>query len=187
MPAFNVPALKISHKLIGGFAALASVLLVLLTSPALAVVELGLTPSHVFATWKNINTTLVTLGKAATGDERLSKRMESMEPRVFTGKKPGDVLEQLAIFRGKLDQLRSRHGLQATPVYKDPAGGEVTPSVVFLNSGNVLDSTVLLLIRLDESRLVSGYFTRHDISGKTPDGPYSLIDLANRQMDALMK
>ncbi len=166
--------------------ALAPILLVLLVSPARAV-ELGLTPSHVYATWTNINATLVALGKAVTGDERLVRRLEAMGPSVFQGKKPADVLKQLAIFRGKLDRLKSRHGLQATPVYQDPAGGKVTPSVVFLNSGHVLDSTVLLLIRLDGARLISGYFTRHEVSGKTPDGPYSLIALANRRIDALLK
>lgn len=159
--------------------------LALLLSPARAV-ELGLTPSHVFDAWININATLVAVGAVASGDKRLVRRLEAMKPRVFTGKKPADVLKKLVIFRGKMDRLRSRHGLNATPVYENPAGGKVTPSEVFLNTGHLLDSAVLLLIRLDERRLIAGYFKRHNSSGETPNGPYSLIDLANRRIDALL-
>ena len=165
--------------------ALAPLLLALFVSPARSV-ELGLTPNQVFATWMNINSALVALGGAVSGDEQLSGRMAAMEPSVFKGKKPADVLKQLAIFRGRLDRLRSQKGLKATPVFQDPAGGKVTPSVVFLNSGYVLDSTVLMLIRLDETRLIGGYYKRYDVSGKTPDGPYSLIDLANRRIGTLL-
>lgn len=165
--------------------ALLPVVLALLAGPARAL-ELGLTPSNVFATWININATLMAVGAAATGDERLVQRLEAMKAQVFRGKNPADVLKQLAIFRGKMDRLRSRYGLGATPVHENPAGEKVTPSVVFLNTGYLLDSAVLLLIRLDERRLISGYFKRHDISGETPNGPYSLIDLANRRIDALL-
>lgn len=162
------------------------VLLALLAGPVRAV-ELGLTPSHVFEAWININATLIAVGAAATGDQHLVRRLEAMKPRRFQGKNPADVLKQLAIFRGKLDRLRSRHGLKATLVYQNPAGEKVTPSAVFLNTGHLLDSAVLLLIRLDGKRLIGGYFKRHDISGETPNGPYSLIDLANRRIDALLK
>jgi len=65
--------------------------------------------------------------------------------------------------------------------------GTVTPSVVFMHSGHVLDTTIQLLIHLDRKRLISGYFRRHKISGQTPDGPYSLVDLANRRIDVLLK
>ena len=169
-----------------GMVALASLMLGLSMGPVRAV-ELGLTPSHVFATWMNINATLVVLGETNSGDGQLSSRLEAMQPVEFQGKKPGDVLQQLEVFRAKLNQLSAKHGLKETPVYIDPTGGEVTPSVVFMNSGNVLDSSVLLLSSVDESRLISGFFERHDISGKTPDGPYSLIDLANRRIDELLK
>ncbi len=165
--------------------ALVPLLYALLANPVQAV-ELGLTPNQVFATWMNINAAIVSLGEVVTDDKQLSKRLAAMEPTVFKGKTPGDVLKQLVIFREKLDQLRLKNGLKATPVFLDPDGGEITPSVVFMNSGYVLDSSVLLLNRLDDTRLIGGFFTRFDISGKTPNGPYSLIELANRRIDALL-
>lgn len=150
-------------------------------------VELGLTPSHVFSLWTNINTALVTTGSAVTGDDDVSRRLAGMSPAAFHDKTPGNVLEQVAAFRDKLDRLKAASGLNATQVYRDPEGGEVTPSVVFLNSGHVLDSLVLLLIHSDSKRLVGGFYARHEISGKTPSNVFGLVDLANRRMDALMR
>lgn len=165
---------------------LAPLPLILMAGPASAV-ELGLTPSHVFATWMNINETLISLGSSVDESGALSESIAAMKATEFTGKKPGEVLNQLTIFRGKLDKLSAKHGQKPTAIFKDPAGGTVTPSVVFMNSGHVLDSTVLLLATLDEDQLISSFFTRYDISGKTPNGPYSLVDLANRRIDALLK
>lgn len=160
--------------------------LLLLANPANAV-ELGLTPSHVFATWMNINETLIALGSTRDDSGVLSDSLSAMTATQFTGKKPGEVLNQLNVFRAKLDQLSAMQGQKATPIFKDPAGGTVTPSVVFMNSGHVLDSTVLLLASIDEEHKIAGFFTRYEVSGKTPDGPYSLVDLANRRIDALLK
>ena len=100
---------------------------------------------------------------------------------------PGDVLVQVAAFRDKLDRLNAASGLEETPIYHDPQGGEVTPSVVFLNSGNVLDSLVLLLIRIDGERLVGGFYARHDFTGRTPSNVFGLVELANRRIDELMR
>lgn len=148
-------------------------------------VELGLTPSHVVSLWTNINEALVTIGSALPGGANISGDLEAMTPKVFPGKKPGDVLNQVVRFRQKLDRLRGKSGLKTTRVYKDPAGGEVTPSVVFLNSGHVLDSVVLLLNRYDRNRLISGFYVRHDISGKKPSDAYGMVELANRRLDAI--
>ncbi len=161
-------------------------LLAFAAAPAHAI-ELGMTPSHVSSLWMNINNALVDSAAALTGDDVLSGKLSAMTPEAFQGKKPGDVLEQVARFRGRLDRLLDKHGQKATPIYLAPEGGDVTPSVVFVNTGHVLDSTVLLLIQVDRERLISGYFTRHDISGKTPSGAYSLVNLANRRMDSLLR
>ena len=164
---------------------LAVVLTVLFVTPVGAI-ELGLTPSHVFATWININTSLVALGQANAKDDGRTAQLKAMKPEVFEGKKPSDVLDQVVAFRSKIDRLRLQYGLKPSPVYRDPTGGVVTPSVVFMNSGHVLDSTISLLIRLDGKHLVSRYYTRHEISGKSPSDVYGQVTLANRRMDALL-
>jgi hypothetical protein len=150
-------------------------------------VELGLTPSHVFSLWTNINAAVVTMGSAVTGDGDVSRRLAAMPPTAFHDKTPSNVIEQVAAFRDKLDRLNAASGLKATQVYRDPEGGEVTPSVVFLNSGHVLDSLVLLLIRSDSERLVGGFYARHEFGDKTPSNVFGLVELANRRMAALMR
>ena len=150
-------------------------------------VELGLTPSHVFSLWTNINAALVTMGSAVTSDAGVSRRLAGMAPSVFHDKTPSDVIKQVEAFRDRLDSLRAASGLKATKVYHDPEGGEVTPSVVFLNSGHVLDSLVLLLIHSDGDRLVGGFYARHEIGGKTPSNVFGLVELANRRIAVLME
>ena len=161
--------------------------LVLAFSPAqFRAVELGLTPSNVVSLWININNALVATGSALPDGVDVSGDLKTMTAKAFPGKKPGDVLNQVVRFRGKLDLLRAKSNLKATPVYKDPQGGTVTPSVVFVNSGYVLDSVVLLLNRYDKDQLISGFYTRHDISGKKPSDAYSQIELANRRLDTII-
>lgn len=166
---------------------LATVLTAVLATPMARAVELGMTPSHVVSLWTNINDALITSGRA-TGDENLAKRLMAMKPVAVQGRKPGDVLNELEKFRAKLDQFAARQGLKkATPVYKDPEGGTVTPSVVFVNSGYVIDSLLRVLIKLDANQLISGFYTRHDISGKKPNDAYQLVELANRRMDSMLR
>lgn len=148
-------------------------------------VELGLTPSNVVSLWTNINNALVTTGSALPSGVDVSGDLKAMTAKAFPGKKPGDVLNQVVQFREKLDRLRARSKLKATPVYKDPQGGTVTPSVVFINSGRMLDSVVLLLNRYNKDQLISGFYTRHDISGKKPSDAYSFVELANRRLDVI--
>lgn len=149
-------------------------------------VELGLTPSNVCSLWTNINNALVTTGSALPNGTDISGDLKTMTAKAFPGKKPGDVLNQVIQFREKLDRLRAKSKLKATPIYKDPQGGTVTPSVVFVNSGHVLDSVVLLLNRYNKHQLISGFYTRHDISGKKPSDAYSLVELANRRLGVIV-
>ncbi len=109
-----------------------------------------------------------------------------MTPEPVTGKKPADVLAQAQIFREKLDKLRQRSSLPATEKY-GTGDGVITPSVVFLNSGHILDATVEWLIKnTGREQLVSEFYTRHDFSGKTPSDPFALIVLANRRIDNIL-
>lgn len=161
--------------------------LVLAFSPApVRAIELGLTPSNVVSLWTNINNALVATGSSLPGGADVSGDLKAMATKPFPGKKPGEVLNQVVRFRGKLDQLRALSKLKSTPVYKDPLGGTVTPSVVFVNSGYVLDSVVLLLNRYNPDQLISGFYTRHDISGKKPSDAYSQVELANRRLDTIL-
>ncbi len=148
-------------------------------------VELGLTPSNVFDLWTNIDNALIGAGQSK--DAALAERLKAMKPQSFKGIKPAAVLKQVETFRDKLDRMGTGYGIEPTPVYKNPAGGTVTPSVVFLNSGYVLDHIVLVLNKVDGERLISGYYERRDVRNKTPSDVYAMVELANRRMDVLAR
>lgn len=149
-------------------------------------VELGLTPSHVVSLWTNTNNALVALARISSKNSDLAKRVDTTTTRSFSGKKPADVLKRVEEFRGKLDRLRSESNLPTTR-RRDNDGGVVTPSLVFLNSGYVLDATVDWIIRnSSRKQLVSQFYVRHDIAGKTPSDAFSFVDLANRRLDMIL-
>ncbi|MDP6342944.1 MAG: hypothetical protein QF578_19340 [Alphaproteobacteria bacterium] len=166
-------------------AILATVFLALAPKGALAT-ELGLTPNQVVSLWTNINAALLDSAAAIAKDPGLQGQMKALTPGQFKGKKPSDVLGRVAEFRDRLDKLRARGGLPATSRYGE-GDGKITPSVVFLNSGRVLNATVDWLIRNTErDQLVSQYYRRHAFSGKTPSHAFAMVDLAVRRLDLIL-
>ena len=147
--------------------------------------ELGLTPSHVVSLWTNINDALVVIARITTRSKDVVSRLKGTVPQNFTGKKPADVLKRVAEFRDKLDRMRMERGMAPSRRYRH-GSGTITPSVVFLNSGHVLDGAVSLIVKTtDRSQLVSQFYTRHNLAGKTPSHAFAMADLANRRIDII--
>ncbi len=148
--------------------------------------ELGLTPGQVFSLWTNINDCLVASASAVSDDGNWRRRLAAMKPRAFAGKVPADVLERLGAFRAKLDRMRRTAGLAPT-ARLGAADGAITPSVVFLNSGQVLNGLVEWLIgQTGPEQLVSRFYTRHGFKGKTPSDVFGQVDLADRRLGAIL-
>ena len=148
-------------------------------------VDLGMTPSHVFGLWANINAVITGLAKS-TENSAAERQLKSLTSQTFSGKTPGDVLQQVGIFRNKLDAYGNRRNVPPTKVYRNASGNKITPSVVFLNSGHVLDSMARLMIRTDPNHLISGYYRQQQLSGKTPSDVFGIVELANRRLDIIM-
>ncbi len=149
--------------------------------------ELGLTPSNVFSLWTNINDALLAVARISSDNANWAKKVEASAPRAFAGKTPANVLERVAEFREKLDRLRRRDGMAKTARFEN-GDGVVSPSVVFLNSGHVLDGVALWIVnKTTKEQLVSPFFRRHDVSGKTPSDVFGLVDLANRRIDTILE
>ena len=157
------------------------------SSKETSAVELGLTPSDVVMLWANTNNALVAVAHVAPGGgAALSKQVKALRPGYFENKKPGDVLGQVATFRGKLDQLRKRIGLPATGTFKN-GNGKITPSVVFLNTGFVLDSAAEVLLKISNNTVSAGpYYKPFVIKGKTPTHAFSMAELATRRIDLIL-
>ncbi len=168
-------------------ALVAAVLLGLTATPgAASAVELGLTPSQVFGLWTNINDGLLASARVISGDSAWHDSLSAMRAQNFNGKKPAEVLDQVVKFRVKLDRLRQKSGLKPAKQFGD-GDGKVTPSVVFLNSGHVLDGLADWLIRnTGPEQLIGPLYARLDINGKTPSDAFGLVELANRRLDQLL-
>ncbi len=162
-------------------------LLSLFTVKDAVALELGLTPSHVYGLWNNVNQALTGLANARTDNNTLINQLNNMTPSSFSGKTPGDVLKHATNFRNKLDQLKKQRNLKKTNTIVLNDKVKITPSIVFLNSGNILDSLVLLVIdSTAKNKPIAQYFKTQDVSGKKPSDVYAMVDIANRRLDHIM-
>ena len=148
--------------------------------------ELGLTPSNVVGLWTNVNDALLTTARVVSNDPVWLDKITAMTPGAFEGKKPGDVLNRVTEFRAKLNKLRNGFGLKETDS-KVRFDGTVTPTVVFLNSGEVLNGLVDWIIRnTSEQQLVSQFYADRQIKGMTPSDAFAFVDLAARRLDQIL-
>jgi hypothetical protein len=150
-------------------------------------VEFGLTPSNVVMLWANTNNALVRIAEMAPGGGAgLSRQVKALTPEYFQNKKPSEVLGQVAVFREKLDALRKRTGLPLTGKFNNP-DGKITPSVVFLNTGFVLDSAAEWIIKSSNNKVSAGeFYIPYAIKGKTPSDAFAMAELATRRIDMIL-
>lgn len=149
--------------------------------------ELGLTPSHVVSLWTNINAALVTTAQITAKGDGWDAEVKAMNKNSYSGKKPADVLNQVSMFRDRLDRLRAATGLKKARRHQRKAKGKITPSDVFLNSGYVLDGMVDWLVRnTGKSQLVSQFYTRHKLGGMKPSDAFAMVELATRRIDVIL-
>ena len=149
--------------------------------------ELGMTPSNVFVLWTNVNNALITVAGTSSGFAEGSAGIATMTPNTFQGKTPGDVLKKVAAFRQKLDLLRQKSGLKPIEFNAFEAGDTVTPSMVFLDSGHALDGVVEWIVgNTTKDQLISPFYARLDVSGKTPSDAFAMVDLAERRIGRIL-
>ena len=149
--------------------------------------DVGLTPSHVYSLWVNINTAILSVGKFVGGEGIAKNSISAIKPGKFTGKTPGNVLALSLEVESLIDGLRITSDLPPTRGL-DVGSENTTPSDVFLVSSRVLISGVELIIRKTEAdHLISPYFSHHIFDGKTPSDVYALVDLAHRRLLAIEK
>jgi len=149
-------------------------------------VELGLTPSHVVGLWSNVNDCVDAAVKSVAKKQGLDAQVSAISLDSFEGKKPSHVLGKVAVVRDKIDKLRKKAGLGKVAVFKNP-DGKITPSVVYLNSGHVLDGLADWVARNASSgQLVADCYRAKKFSGKTPSHAFGMVDLANRRLDLVL-
>ncbi|MBL6933309.1 MAG: hypothetical protein ISR45_10200 [Rhodospirillales bacterium] len=182
------------------FAKTILVLALFVTSPVVAqgagrIVELGLTPSPVFGLWTNINMAVLAYSKSHSSDEDWLRKLENMRPNIFSGKEPANVLERVKLFRNRLDELSGgRMGNAADtllegnlPFLLTSEDDRVTPSLVYLHSGQVLVNIAEEILHSSATAIeISPFFKDQIFTGKTPSDVFGLVDLGLRRLDEIL-
>jgi hypothetical protein len=144
--------------------------------------ELGMTPNHVYAIWDSINDAVLALNEVRDGMGSAATALTEMKPKRFSDLTPADALKLVGAMREKIDVLKKRGDMPLTRVLKGDGTGKVTASVVFLNSGYVLDSLVEWMVsETNRDFLVSRFYNSKKFTGKTVNDVASLAELATRR------
>lgn len=144
--------------------------------------KFDLTPSHVFSLWVNINNCILAVAREMFEDRAFHVRLRRLSPVVTSGKKPSDVLVGVLALRGQVDMIRLAKGLRPSARFQAESA-EITPSIVFLTSGDVLDGLADWYVRhAGREKLVGRFYVRRGFTDKTPSDVFGLVDLARRRL-----
>lgn len=162
--------------------------IVLFSARGLAL-ELGLTPAQVCSLWNGINQSLLVIARVVSDDAAWRRKLSDLKPTAVQGKNPADVLRLLAAYRAKLDELRRHGGLASIRKFTGD-DKPVTPTVVYLNSGLVLNGQIEWLIRnTGPKQLISRFYPNHkqaELAEKTPNDVYAVVQLANIRLAEIL-
>lgn len=151
--------------------------------------EMGLTPGHVYSLWDNINSATLKLATQYSDDQHWLAQLGHDQLIRHNTKTPADVLVQVEIYRQKLEHLKKLRNLKINSKIEvaREMDGSITPSVVFLTTGHLLDNLITaLLTELPTDDLISPYFKIEQVEGMTLSDVYGLVELANRRMDQIV-
>ena len=164
------------------FAAIAFCLCLGPLSGAVSAQKLGMTPDHVYGIWDRINEAVLALQMVRDGTDKPAQDLLNMKPKNFPGAKTAEALKFVSEFRKRLDVLRHRADLPPTKIYKWDPKEEITPSIVYLNSGFAQDALMEWMIsETNRDFLISSYYDYKTFTGKTPADVASLAELAMRR------
>lgn len=149
--------------------------------------DLLVSSNQVFSIWKNINETLVVSAASESMDDDWTEEIKTMPPRTFKKTNPKDVLAQVASIREKVDKLLAPNQDPPVRTLAKWNGKDAIHNTIYLNSGRILDALALHIVALDPISLASVYYSWSSAKGKTPDDTMSIIDLADRRLDEIIK
>ena len=172
---------------------------VIAASPALSddnAVDLGLTPSPVYSLWQNINKAVIAYAGVRSSDKDWIKEFGGMSPNKFHDKEPVDVLELVDRFRAKLSKLDDGASSNASDTLLEDRlpnlllseDNRVTPSLVYLHSGQVLVNIVNDILQASIAPIeISYFFQENSFIGavKTPSDVFGLADLGVRRLEEI--
>ena len=152
-----------------------------------SVVELGkITPNDPYQLWDAINDVLLDYALLQGGEE-LKSQVAGVYAGQIDGKTPADVMTQTVEFRVALDQLLDRLKLAKVHIYVDPLGRDVTPGVVYVNAGYIMDRIIFALHTASDrqDKPLGDLYDVPAATGKTPSDVFGLVSLATRRLQLI--
>lgn len=150
-------------------------------------VEYGFTPNHVYALWDGVDVALTELENKIA--EEQSVEIPKIIAQKYSGKKPADVLVLVEAFYEKLGKLRAYYQLpyKALDIKSSKSRSyEVTPSIVYTFSGEVVDNLSEVLIKAVPNETVSRYYPAEYYQEKTPSDVFGYVERANKRLMQLL-
>ncbi len=159
--------------------------------------ELGLTSSHVCGLWTNINSAFLELQKHKFPSPEFSDQLESMAPETFDGKRSASVYERANRLWLRLTGTFDLGHLPPPPSWivdyqSLEVGGDgekkaIIPSPVFVLSSQILNALVDSIVETTNGTVpISRFYAENEMTGKTPNDVFSLMDLLGRRLDLLV-
>lgn len=149
--------------------------------------QIELTANQISTTWSNLNDALIVIAAATAIDDEWTAKFKAMAPEPVQGKTLANAVEQATLFRRKLNAVLAANAFEPVESISDRHRATDSPPMVYLNSGRLMDSLILLLIRIDPLAFVAHYYAWSQSDDKTADDVYAMAALANKRMDAYMK
>jgi hypothetical protein len=92
-----------------------------------------------------------------------------------TGKKPSDAVKMVYAARKQVNILRKQRGLKPVKRYSRE-DGMVTPAIVFINTGFVLDGLAEIATKFDSKKSAGDLYDVKIYKNKTPSDVYASAD-----------
>ena len=159
-------------------------------------VDLGLTPAPVYSLWQNINRAVIVYASVRSTDKDWIKELGDMRPSKFYDKAPADVLKLVDRFSAKLSELDDGASDDASDTLLEgklpnlllSEDSSVTPSLVYLHSGQVLVNIAKDILQTSVAPIeISNFFHEYSFIGvaKTPSDVFGIVDLGVRRLEEI--
>jgi|GEM_PF-1486509 len=152
--------------------------------------ELGLTPSHVFGLWQNINFAFLELQKVHNPGISLDQ-VRALKAASFKGKRPADVFQKARALWPHLKATNKLDAMPSTPAWildyqrleGDLEQRTVTPSQVFVLSSHILNALVDAIAKeTNGKQAISQFYDLKDFKDKDPSDVFGVVDLLYRRL-----
>jgi len=174
------------------FAMIVFVFATVLSSSPSRSLEFGLTPSHVFGVWLNINKVYLELESLSDVAPEALIKIEALTPTLHKEIKTNHIFTQaktvqknlttmyhLGIPKQTPSWIRDYQSLEGERVY-----GNITPSQIFILSTEILNSLVEKYADITKgTKPVSQFYRIENIKEKATDDVFGLVDLMHRRLE----